>query len=160
MTALQQTFDSEATYRAAIDVALAAARNEVRVFDHDLTAMHLGERSRVALLTEFLRGSRDRRLKIVVHDTTALETSLPRLIDLMRLYGHLVETRRTPEHLRHLADRWLLADAAHGAIRFHADHARGKLIIDMPNEIEPWWRRFDDLWQECEVCSPGATTGL
>lgn len=160
MTSLVQAFDSEAAYRAAIDVTLAAARTEIRIFDHDLQAMGFGERSRVEQLTAFLRGGQDRRLRIVVHDSDALERNLPRLIDVMRLYGHLIETRRTPEHLRHLADCWMLADAAHGTLRFHADHARGKLIIDMPTEIEPWWRRFEDLWEESEMCSPGATTGL
>jgi hypothetical protein len=59
-----------------------------------------------------------------------------------------------------LADRYVLADQTHGAIRFHADHARGKAVSSMPAEIDPWWRRFDDLWQESEVCSPGTITGL
>jgi hypothetical protein len=158
--ALVCPFDSETTYRAAIDTTLAAARQEIRIFDRDLVQMGLGDRGRVALLTEFLAAGRDRRLRIVMHDIGPLEQRLPRLVDLIRRYGHLIETRRTPDHLRHLADRWLLADGAHGTIRFHADHARGKLVTNMPTEVEPWWRRFDDLWQESEACFPGATTGL
>ena len=55
---------------------------------------------------------------------------MPRLIALMRDYGTPVEVRATPEHLRHLADRWVLADGRSGTIRFHADHARGKCIAD------------------------------
>lgn len=161
MTAvLTHPIDSERAYRAAIDVTLAAARSEIRIFDRDLLQMGLGERDRVALLADFLAGSRDRRLHIVIHDIVPLEQRLPRLIELMRLRGHMIETRRTPDHLRHLADCWLLADSAHGAIRFHADHARGKLIANLATEIEPWWQRFDDLWQESERCAPGATTGL
>jgi hypothetical protein len=152
--------DSEAAYRAAIDSTLAVARLEIRIFDRDLVQMGLGDRDRIALLTEFLRAGRDRQLRIVMHEVEPIEQRLPRMLDLIRRYGHLIETRRTPDHLRHLADRCVLADAAHGAIRFHADHARGKLVTNMPNEIEPWWRRFDDLWHESEACSPGATTGL
>jgi hypothetical protein len=159
-TPLTHPFDSESAYRAAIDVTLAAARSEIRIFDRDLLQMGLGERDRIALLTEFLAGGRDRRLRIVVHDVTPLEQCLPRLIELMRWRGHLIETRRTPDHMRHLADCWVLADGSHATIRFHADHARGKLISNLPTEVEPWWRRFDDLWLECEMCTPGATTGL
>jgi hypothetical protein len=159
-TPLTQPFDTEGAYRAAIDVTLASARRELCIFDRDLLRMGLGDRNRIALLTEFLAAGRDQRLRIVLHDFAPLESQLPRLIELMRLRSHLIETRRTPDHLRHLADCWVLADAAHGAIRFHADHARGKLVGNQPQEIEPWWRRFEELWHECEPCSPGTTTGL
>jgi hypothetical protein len=158
--ALVYSFESEAAYRAAIDTTLAAARKEIRIFDRDLLQMGLAERGRVRLLEAFLSAGRDRRLCIVLHDIEALEQQMPRLIDLIRLHRHLVEFRRTPDHLRHLADRYVLADEMHGAIRFHADHARGKLVTSLPTELAPWWRRFDDLWQESEVCSPGTTTGL
>jgi len=157
---LTHPFDTEAAYRAAIDVVLTAARSEIRIFDRDLLQMALGKRERVALLADFLAGGRDRRLCIVLHDIAPLERFLPRLIELMRLRGHMIETRKTPDNLRNLTDCWLLADGAHGAIRFHVDHPRGKLVTDLAPEIEPWWRRFDDLWQECEMCTPGATTGL
>jgi hypothetical protein len=153
-------FDSEAAYRAAIDTTLAAARHEIRIFDHDLLQMALGDKDRAAQIAAFLAGGKDHRLRIVLHDTGPLEQRLPRLIDLIRLYGHLAEVRRTPDHLRHLTDRWLLADGNHGVVRFHGDHARGKLLIAAPTEVAPWWRRFDDLCEESEICSPGATTGL
>jgi hypothetical protein len=153
-------FDSEASYRAAIDVVLAGAQDEIRIFDQDLLQMQLESRERVARLVAFLTGGERRRLRIVVHDTGPIEQRMPRLIEMIRLHGHLIETRRTPDHLRHLADRWVLADGRHGTIRFHADHARGKLVTHMPDDIAPWWRRSEDLWGECEPCSPGATVGL
>ena len=62
------------------------------------------------------------------------------------------------DHLRHLADRFVLADAAHGAIRFHADHARGKRISADTREIHPYWQRFDDLWLESHVCTPSTAS--
>lgn len=158
--ALVCPFESEVAYRAAIDATIVAARSEIRIFDRDLLQMKLAERGRVGLLATFLSADGDRRLRVVLHDVEPLEQQMPRLIDLIRLHRHLVEFRRTPDHLRHLADRYVLADEMHGALRFHADHARGKMITNMPSELAPWWRRFDDLWQESEVCSPGTTTGL
>lgn len=154
------TIDSETSYLEAIDATLAVARREIRVFDGDLTRMALGTRSRTELLKEFLAGAPDRRLLIVVHDIAPLEREMPRIIDLIKVYGHMIETRITPEHLRHLTDCWVLADQAHGTIRFHADHARGKWVAGMPAEVAPWWRRADDLWLEAQPCFPGATTGL
>jgi hypothetical protein len=153
-------FEGEAAYRAAIDATLKMAQREIRIFDRDLLRMGLGDRDRVALLAAFLSAGGGRTLKIVLHEIEPLEQQMPRLVDLIRLHGHLLEVRRTPDHLRHLADRCVLVDEMHGTIRFHADHARGKVVRDLPTEIEPLWRRFEDLWQESEVCSPGTTTGL
>lgn len=155
-----QLFDSEAGYRAAIDLTLAAAQREIRVFDRDLGRMALEEKARADLLAGFLAGGRSRRLRIVLHDTSRLEQRSPRLLVLMRQYLHAVEVRRTPDHLQSLTDCWVLADQTHAAIRFHLDHPRGKWIAGVAAEVRPWWQRFDDLWEECEPCSPGTTTGL
>jgi hypothetical protein len=160
VTATIEPFDSEAGYRAAIDLTLASALREVRIFDRDLRGMALEERARIARLGEFLASGRDHRLRVVLHDTTHLESRQPRLVALMRERADKVEVRRTPEHLRHLADCWLLADQRSGTIRFHEDHARGKRILDAAGEIQPWWQRADDLWEECAPCTPWATTGL
>lgn len=156
---LVQLFDSEAGYRAAIDLTLAAARRELRIFDQDLSDMGLDTPPRIAALTTFLGAGRG-RLSVILHDTAYLEQRMPRFINLLRLYGHALEVRRTAEHLRQVADCWVLADQATGAIRFHADHPRGKLVLATPAEVLPWWQRFDELWLSGEPCSPGAATGL
>jgi hypothetical protein len=155
-----ELFESEAGYRAAIDLTLAAARHEVRIFDGDLSRMGLEDSTHVAILGDFLAANRNRRIRIVLHDIDPLERRMPRLVTLLRDHLHAVAVRRTPEHLRHLSDSWLLADETHGAIRFHADHPRGKRISASAAEIRPWWQRFDALWEESGPCSPGAVTGL
>jgi hypothetical protein len=153
-------FDSEADFRSAIDLTLALAEREIRIFDRNLARMQLHDSSHVAVLSAFLAGNRNRRLKIVLHDTAVLERDMPRLLALLRDHAHMIAVRRTPDHLRHLSDCWLLADSAHGTIRFHEDHPRGKRISASELEIRPWWQRFDALWDESEPCSPGAATGL
>ena len=159
-TASNTPFDSEATYRASIDVVIAIAQNEIRIFDRDLQQMQIENPQRIAQLVAFLTGGKDRKLRLFLHETGLIEQRMPRLTEVLRNYGHLVETRRTPDNLRHLADCWVLADQCHGVIRFHADHARGKLVTQIPEEISPWWRRSEDLYEECELCFPGATVGL
>jgi hypothetical protein len=153
-------FDSEAGFRAAVDLTLAAAQREIRIFDRDLTRLGLEDSAHVALLGRFLAAGVDHRLRIVLHDTAPLEKRSPRLLNLLREFSHCVEVRKTPAHLAGLGDCWLLADQAHGAIRFHVDQARGKCLVASPAEIRPWWQRFDDLWEASEACSPGAVTGL
>jgi hypothetical protein len=154
-----EPFDSEAGYRAAIDATIQAACLELRLFDGDLERLALDEASRNALLLAFLADDQSRRLRMIVHDPTPLRTRHPRLLNLIRLHGHQIEIRQTPDHLRHLADRFVLADASHGVIRFHAEHARGKQVSADTREIHPYWQRFDDLWLESQVCTP-STAGI
>jgi hypothetical protein len=154
-----QAFDSEAGFRAGIDLTLAAACKELRVFDRDLGRMGLETPTRIAALTTFLASGHG-RLKMVLHDTSLLEQRSPRLVGLIRHYGHAIEVRRTPDHLRQVSDCWVLADQSCAAIRFHIDHPRGKLLMASPVDVRPWWDRFDELWEASEACSPGATTGL
>lgn len=160
MTGTSAPFDSEAGYRAAIAWTLAGAQRELRVFDRDLTLMGLEERTHVDLLGRFLAVDRDRRLHVVVHDLTPLQSRLPRLLKLLCDNAQQVEIRLTPEHLRHLAECWLLADGSSGTIRFHVDHARGKVVAANPAEIKPWWLRANDLATESEACVPWAVAGL
>jgi hypothetical protein len=160
MSESTELFDSEAGFRAAIDLTLAAAQHEVRIFDRDLVRMGLEDTAHVALLGRFFATGTGHRLRMVLHDTAPLEKYSPRLIALMRQHGHAMEIRQTPDHLRQLTDCWVLADQAHGAIRFHADHPRGKRIAASPAEIRSWWQRFDELWEAGEPCSLGTATGL
>lgn len=156
---LIQPFNCEADYRAAIDLALSAANRHLCGFDQDLTGMGLESPLRIAALSTFLKNGG--RLQLVVHDPAPLEQQrMPRFLGLLRLYRHLAEVRRTPDHLRRLADCWLLADQNSGVIRFHRDHPRGKLALEAADEIVPWWRRFDELWIAAEACSLGIVMGL
>jgi hypothetical protein len=160
VTEITETFDSEAGYRAAIALTLASALREIRIFDRDLTSMAIEDRAQIELLDRFLATGPDRRLQVVLHDSMPLQTRMPRLLALMREHAHQVEVRLTPEHLRKLADCWVIADQGNGTIRFHADHARGKRIMSAPMETRPWLQRADDLWAESQPCVPWTTTGL
>ena len=145
MSDVVETFDSEAGYRDAIDLTLAGACQEIRIFDRNLEGMTLDEPARSALLATFLAGGNDRRIKIVVHDSERLQQRFPRLLALLRGYSHAVEIRRTPDHLRGLTDCQVLADQKHGTLRTHVAYPRGKRYWDSPNDIHPWWQRFDEL---------------
>jgi hypothetical protein len=160
VTETVELFASEAAFRAAIDLTIAAAHREIRIFDRDLAHMGLEDPTHTALLGRFLAAGADRRLRIVLHDLAPLKNRSPRLIALMRLHGHAIEVRKTPDHLGQLSDCWVLADQLHGAIRFHVDHPRGKRYAASSAEIRPWWQRFDELWEASEPCSPATVTGL
>lgn len=144
----QEPFDTRAAYLQAVDKVLSIARKDLCIFDPDIKALDLESRTRAETIAAFLAGGRDRSLRIVLHDLDHLTRYSPRLTGLLRRYGHAFSIRQTPEPLRNLADTFLLADATSGVIRFHADHFRGKLLLDAPREIHDWQQRFEELWGE------------
>jgi len=155
-----KAFDTRAAYQRAIDSVLSAARREICIFDTDTKALELDSRARADSIAAFLMEGRDRSLRIVVHDTDHIIRYSPRLNNLLKRYGHSFSVRQTHESLLALADSFMLADGASGVIRFHADHFRGKLVLETPLEIHDWQQRFEDLWTEARPGISSTHLGL
>ena len=77
---------------------------------------------------------------------------------LLALHSHNSAAQQTPEQLGHLRDSMILVDDAHALIRFDRDQPRCKLLIDEPEEVMPYRRRFEEIWAEGGI--PVATTTL
>ncbi len=153
-------FDSEGSFRQAIDTVITAATQEIRVFDRNLTRIQLDQKDRAEAIERFLAGDHHRRLRIIVHDPEHCERYCPRLLAMLRRFSQAVEFRQSPSELRHLSECLLLADRAQAAVRFHRDHPRGKIILDAPEEVHPWWQRFADLWELSNPCLSATRLGL
>ena len=153
-------FDSEGSFRQAIDTVITAATQEIRVFDRNLTRIQLDQKDRAEAIERFLAGDHHRRLRIIVHDPEHCERYCPRLLAMLRRFSQAVEFRQSPSELRHLSECLLLADRTQAAVRFHSEHPRGKIILDAPEEVHPWWQRFADLWELSNPCLSSMRLGL
>ncbi len=151
---------SEAEYRQACDTILGRAEHEILIFDRDLASLRLEDKVRLEALTNFIQMDGLRRIRVVLHDPGPVERSSPRLMQFVARFSHVVEVRQSPDNLRHLADTHVLADEGHGVRRFHVDQPRSALILDDPAYINPWRRRFEDLWDLSQPCLQLNTTGL
>ncbi len=151
---------SEAEYRQACETVLTRAESEILIFDRDLAALRLEESARLGALASFLQKSPLSRIRMVLHDPGPLERNAPRLMRLIARFSHVIDTRQSPDNLRHLADTHLLADESHGVRRFHVDQARSALILDDPAYVTPWRQRFEELWALSHPCLRMHTTGL
>jgi hypothetical protein len=143
-----ETFDTRTAYLQAVDAVIPIAKKEICIFDADLKNLDLDDRTRADAIAAFLAGDRDRRLRIVLHDLDHLTRYSPRLMTLLKRFGHCLTVRQPPESLRNLDDCFVLIDGVSGVIRFHADHFRGKALMDQPLEIHDWQQRFEGLWIE------------
>lgn len=157
---VETPFHSEAEFLAALDLVIANASREIRLFDQDLACMKLNDKGRAERLAQFLSASPTRRLYVVLHRDEHVAKHCPRLRNLISRFPNAIEVRETSAELKHVADSFLLADQAHGVIRFHHDHARGKLLQFTADTIRPWWQRFDELWRHAAPCLAPTQVGL
>jgi hypothetical protein len=131
---------------AAIDELIGLAQQRIRVFDQDLSQMGWNQAPRVERLGAFLRGPQGRRLDIIVHDTSYLESTCPRLLALLRNYGHAMTIYRTGPEARHATDPLLLVDDRHYLHRFHFEQPRATMGTDQPEATRPLAQRYDEIW--------------
>lgn len=157
---LEGRFDTLAGWRAALADLILQSRDELLIFDADLAGLGLASRDGIARLEALLGTGGRPCLRIVVHEFTWIERDAPRLMALLRRYAHVAPVRRSPDSLRQLSEPFAVGDGAHLALRFHADHARGRFAYHQPDQAEPWRRRFEDLWQCCEESLPLTRLGL
>lgn len=145
---------------AAIDELIGLARHRIRVFDRDLSQTGWCAAARIDRLASFLREVRGRRLDIIVHDTRYLETACPRMIGLLRIYGHAMTIYRTGTEAKMATDPLLLVDGRHYLHRFHFEQPRAALGIDQPEQTQLLSTRFDEIWATGEPGASGTVLGL
>lgn len=151
---------SLAEHVAAIDRLLVLAANRIRIFEVDLSQTGWGSAARVDTLASFLRGIRGRRCDIIVHDTRYIEAACPRLLNLLRNYGHAMSIYRTGPEARMAADPLMIVDQRHYLHRFHYEQPRSTLGIDCPDEAQSLSNRFDEIWATGESAVTGTVLGL
>lgn len=148
-------------YQIAINRLLAMPAGRMRVYDEDLQHLNCDSPSRLEAVQSLLRRARQPdALQIAVRNANPLRTLHPRLLRLIAAYAHLAAARETPPQLAHLRDNLLLIDERHALIRFDRDQPRAKLLIDEPEEVGGYLRRFDEIWAEGGQAIGTTTLGL
>lgn len=155
-----QLFGGEAEFQAAVDRLLEQPGRELRIFDPDAAALRLNSPGRIAQLEGFLRGSRTRRIQLVVHHTEHLTNHCPRMMNLLRLFNHAIQVQRTHEEIRNLQDAFMVLDAGHYLRRPVAGHFRGGIGLNDENEALGMRSRFLEIWSASYPAVSSTTAGL
>ena len=145
---------------AAIDGLIALAQHQIRVFDQDLSQTGWNAAVRIERLAEFLREVRGRRLDIIVHDTRYLASACPRMINLLRTYGHAMTIYQTGAEAKIATDPLLIVDGRHYLHRFHFEQPRAAMGINQPEQTQPLASRFDEIWATGEPGLNATVLGL
>ena len=153
LTPHEERLETVAEQVVAIDTLISLARERIGVFDVDLLQSGWNSPARADALSNFLR-VRYARLDLIVHETTWIEKSCPRLTNLLRRFGHAMTIYKTGSGARGAMDPLVIVDGQHFLHRYHIAQPRATLAIGMPQAAGPLVTRFDEIWATGE---PGLT---
>lgn len=139
--------ETPSEFRAAFDTLLAGTNRQLRVYDHDLGLLDIDQVPRHAALRALCVAGGGRRVELLLDDISRVVSNHPRLMQLVRDFGHVLEIRQAdpdeprPDQAFVLSDRHgvlLRADktAVHGIL--HPEDPGRALILD---------QEFDSMWQ-------------
>lgn len=148
-----------AEYEAAVDTALQKATGKIRIFDSSLgkgyNSLH-----RTDLLRQFLLASRRNTFQIVLHDTSTIDRNCPRLLNLLRTYGHAISIHETHPTAKSVYDPFVIVDDRCFVHRFHFDEMRGLSAVDDPIGTHTFIERFSEIWEASSPAKSATTLGL
>jgi hypothetical protein len=148
---------------AAIENVVASATREIRIFDSMPTTLRdrdFGRPNRIETLKTLLLKNRASRIRIALHEVTAIESELPRLLMLMQLHSSQLQIHRTVGQAREAHDVLLIADDANSWRKPYFEHPRSVLTLNDAAATKPFIDRFEEIWDSTELVSVGGATGL
>lgn len=144
---LQHTpFLGAADYIAALDTLCKLPRHSLCIFEKDFDGIGFNSEARFESLRHFLLASPNNRLQLLAHNTRPLSQYCPRMMMLLKQFGHSMAIYETPKHLQHISEPFAVADETHYVRRFHFDDTRGILA---QNDVEGGRllkARFAEMW--------------
>lgn len=158
---LQHThLDGMADYITALDTLCGLAQRDLYVFEKNFENIGFNTEARYNTLRAFLLASSSNRLHLLAHDTRTLAQYCPRLIILLRQFGHNMHINQTPKHLSHLTEPFAVADESHYVRRFHFDDPHGILARHDPAGARVLKSRFEEMWEASHSAVSSTTLGL
>lgn len=150
----------ERNYEAALDIVIAAAENELLIFDQDFERGDYASSKRFELLFDFLSKDNLSKLTIILQNTEHFIQHCPRLFGLLKNYGHKMVVYETNDSAKVAKDCFVIADKQHYVRRFHIDQARFKYALNDVEECANLSMRFDELLDETADIVSATKLGL
>ena len=147
----------------AQELVVNAAQRELRIFDvnaRTLSDRGFGSPARIEMLRTLLLAARGHRMRIALHDVTAIENQLPRLLDLLTRFSGQIQIHRTLGQAAEARDPMIIADDEHFWRKLHIDQPRSVLTLHNSADTRPFLERFEEIWEKSELAVSGSTLGL
>ena len=138
----------ERDYAQALDLVIAQANYELCIFDQDFGKGDYASLKRYDLIRAFLQKGEYVKLTVVLQNASFFIANCPRLMDLLRIYGHKMTVYETNDFAKIAKDCFVIADKQHYCRRFHIDQARFKYALNDSDTSTSLLLRFDELLAE------------
>ena len=154
--------ESHAQFRDAVAAALATAQGEILLADRDFAGWPLNSPVVEEALRRFFLASRVNRMRLLTTPTHQLHRESPRLMGLLRDFGHAFSCRYPPDTMmaRFSQDTCLLViDRVRVVRRFHHHQPLG-IAEFSTDEGQAWADHFESIWDESTSGLSVTTLGL
>jgi hypothetical protein len=161
--ATYKMMESNSDAKTAIEEVIALATQEIRIFDASpmtLQDRDYGRPARIEVLKSLLLKNRASRIRIALHETTGLESVVPRLVALQGLHSVQLKIQRTVGAAREAKDVMLIADGAHIWRKPYFEHPKSIQTLNDETAAKPYIDRFEEIWESTEIVPIGSATGL
>lgn len=140
-----QIIIGEQLYNEAIKHIMQSATHELLIFDQNLMLGGFSDTANYELLQKFLSQNQTSKLSIILQDATYFQNKCPRLLNLLKLFGHKMHVYITNQSVKHAKDCFMIADGKYYIKRIHIDQARFKYAYDDVATVKGLTTRFDEL---------------
>lgn len=153
-------FDTPAGCRAAFDALLAGAHRLIRLYDREPAPWALDDADRHAALRAFCVAGGGRRIECLFDDVGRLSRDCPRLMRLLRDFGHVLEIRQVEPDTPPPDAAFALADRSGVLLRADKAALHGTLHPDDPGRAVALHQTFEALWQRAAIRVSATPLGL
>jgi hypothetical protein len=153
-------FETPAEFCVALDALLDSAQRHIRVYDIDLGLLDIDQPARHAHLRAFCLAGGGRRIELLLDDIARVTRDCPRLMQLVRDFGHVIEIRQADLDLPRPQQAFALADLRGALVRADKTVWHGTLRLDDPRTAANLSQQFEALWQRAPGGVSATTLGL
>ena len=153
-------FETPAEFRAAFDALLDNTQRQLRLYDHDLSLLEIDHLPRHTRLRTLCLAGGGRRIELLLDEIHHVARDHPRLMQLVRDFGHVIEIRQADPNMPRPDQAFALADR-HGVL-VRADKAalHGVLHLDDAHTAVQLNQEFEGMWQRSQASVSATTLGL
>jgi len=153
-------FETPSEFRAAFDALLAGTKRQLRVYDHDLGLLDIDDAPRLAALRALCVAGGGRRIELLLDDISRVARDHPRLMLLLRDFGHVLEIRQADPDAPRPDEAFVLADRHGVLLRADKSAVHGTLHPDDPGSATALHQSFEGMWQRAPAQVSASTLGL
>ena len=154
------TFETPIEFRAAFDALLASTQRQLRLYDHDLSLLDIDHAPRHATLRALCVAGGGRRIELLIDDISRVARDCPRLMQLVRDFGHVLEIRQADPGAPRPDQAFVLADRHGVLLRADKSAVHGTLHMDDARDSVALQQSFESMWQRSQAVVTATTLGL